>query len=55
MKFLKLATVILLVLFIVLTIVFFVKEDTLRMCFFGILSIWHLIGEARDSIIDKLK
>lgn len=49
MKLLKLATVILLVLFMVLTIVFFVKEDTLRMCFFGILSIWYLIDTAQDQ------
>jgi hypothetical protein len=55
MKFLKLTTAILLVLFMVLTIVFFVKEDTLRMCFFGILSIWYLIDTSRDNIIDKLK
>lgn len=55
MEFLKLATVIMLVFFMVLTIVFFVKEDTLRMCFFGILSIWYLIDMSRDSIIDKLK
>jgi hypothetical protein len=55
MNFLKLITLILLVLFMVLTLVFFLKDDSHNMCFFGILSTWYLINMAHDNIMDKLK
>ena len=55
MNFLKLIMLILLVLFMALTLVFFLTGDSHNMFFFGILSTWCLINIAHDNIMDKLK
>lgn len=55
MKLLKLVKAILSVLFMVLTLVSFFKDDSHNMCFFGILCTWYLIDIAHGDIMDKLK
>lgn len=55
MKFLRFIKAILSLLFMILTIVFFIREEVREMCFFGIVSTWYLIDMAHDNIMDKLK
>jgi hypothetical protein len=55
MKFLRFIKAILLILFMILTLVFFIREEVREMCFFGIVSTWYLIDMAHYDIRDKLK
>ena len=55
MKFLIFIKTILSILFMMLTVVFFIREEVMEMCFFGIASTWYLIDTAHYDIRNKLK